>query len=152
MFSIDEHVEVEATCGIYRWMIAAYRHPEPAAGRELMVKPYESLSAGVPRPLVEIAKLGRTLSRRAADVQAYFDRPGASNGPTEGSAAAWSTCAAPPAASATSPTNEVRIGRFTLSCAALSGRRSAFPSPADLAVHGALSVCRHLRRDRTGGK
>jgi hypothetical protein len=44
MFSIDEHVEVEATWGIYQRMIAAYRHPEPAAGRELMVKPYEWLS------------------------------------------------------------------------------------------------------------
>jgi len=42
-----------------------------------------SLSAGLPRPLVEIAKLGRTLSKRAADVLAYFDRPGTSNGPTE---------------------------------------------------------------------
>ena len=31
-------------------------------GREPMVKLIESLSAGVPRPLVEIAKLGRTLS------------------------------------------------------------------------------------------
>ena len=48
-----------------------------------MVKLIESLSAGVPRPLVEIAKLGRTLSKRAADVLAYFDRPGTSNGPTE---------------------------------------------------------------------
>ena len=64
-------------------MIAAYQHPDPAAGRELMVKLIESLSAGVPRPLVEIAKLGRTLSKRAADVLAYFDRPGTSNGPTE---------------------------------------------------------------------
>jgi hypothetical protein len=33
-----------------------------------VVKLIESLSAGVPRPLVEIAKLGRTLSKRAADV------------------------------------------------------------------------------------
>ena len=41
------------------------------------------VSAGVPRPLVEIAKLGRTVSKRAADVLAYFDRPGTSNGPTE---------------------------------------------------------------------
>ena len=40
----------------------------PAAVRELMVKLIESLSAGVPRPLVEIATLGRTLSKRAADV------------------------------------------------------------------------------------
>jgi transposase len=83
LFAIDEHVEVEATWGIYQRMIAAYRHPDPAAGRELMVKLIESLSAGVPRPLVEIAKLGRTLSKRAADVLAYFDRPGTSNGPTE---------------------------------------------------------------------
>jgi Transposase len=73
LFAIDEHVEVEATWGIYQRMIAAYRHPDPAAGRELMVKLIESLSAGVPRPLVEIAKLGRTLSKRAADVLAYFD-------------------------------------------------------------------------------
>ena len=69
--------------GIYQRMIAAYRHPDPAAGRELMVKLIESLSAGVPRPLVEIAKLGRTLSKRAADVLAYFVRPGTSNGPTK---------------------------------------------------------------------
>ena len=38
---------VEATWGIYRRMIA-YRHPDPAAGRELMVTLIESLSAGVP--------------------------------------------------------------------------------------------------------
>jgi hypothetical protein len=30
-------------------MIAAYRHPDPAAGRELMVKLIESLSAGRPQ-------------------------------------------------------------------------------------------------------
>jgi hypothetical protein len=64
-------------------LTAAYRHPDPAVGRELMVKLVESLSAGVPMPLVEIAKLGRTLSKRAADVLAYFDRTGTSNGPTE---------------------------------------------------------------------
>ena len=65
LFANDEHVEVEASWAIYQRMIAAYRHPDPAAGRELMVKLIESLSAGVPRPLVEIAKLGRSLSKRA---------------------------------------------------------------------------------------
>jgi transposase len=54
-----------------------------AEGRELMVKLIESVSHGVPAALVEITKLGRTLKRRAADVLAYFDRPGTSNGPTE---------------------------------------------------------------------
>ena len=31
----------------------------------------------------ELRRLGRTLKQRAADVLAYFDRPGTSNGPTE---------------------------------------------------------------------
>ena len=38
---------------------------------------------GVPSPFSEIITLGRTLTKRAADVLAYFDRPGTSNGPTE---------------------------------------------------------------------
>ena len=33
--------------------------------------------------LVEIRKLGRTMKQRAADILAFFDRPGTSNGPTE---------------------------------------------------------------------
>ena len=33
--------------------------------------------------LVELTTLARTLAKRAADVLAYFDRPGTSNGPTE---------------------------------------------------------------------
>jgi hypothetical protein len=70
-----------------------------------MVKLIESLSAGVPRPLVEIAKLGRTLSKRAADVLAYFDRPGTSNGPTEAiNGRLEQRARLGPSASATSPT------------------------------------------------
>ena len=64
-------------------MIAAYRHPDRACGRDIMAKLITSLSSGVPAPLVELRRLGRTLKRRAADVLAYFDRPGTSNGPTE---------------------------------------------------------------------
>ncbi|MFT9774245.1 ISL3 family transposase [Brevibacterium casei] len=41
------------------------------------------LSAGVPKVLTELTTLGRTLEKRAADVLAYFERPGTSNGPTE---------------------------------------------------------------------
>lgn len=37
----------------------------------------------MPTALSEIKKLGRTLNKRAADILAYFDRPGTSNGPTE---------------------------------------------------------------------
>ena len=83
LFTPDEHVAVEATWGVYQRMIAAYREPDRTRGRELMTKLITSVSAGVPGALTEVITLGRTLKRRAADVLAYFDRPGTSNGPTE---------------------------------------------------------------------
>ena len=83
LFTGDAHVEVEATWGIYQRMISAYREPDKKKGRDLMVRLISSLSHGVPSPQVELITLGRTLKRRAADVLAYFDRPGTSNGPTE---------------------------------------------------------------------
>ncbi|MGB7961823.1 MAG: ISL3 family transposase [Propionicimonas sp.] len=83
LFADDAHVEVQATWGVYQQMIAAYREPDRAAGRELMRTLIASLSHGVPGALTEVITLGRTLKRRAADVLAYFDRPGTSNGPTE---------------------------------------------------------------------
>ena len=83
LFAGDDHVEVEATWGIYQRMIAAYRHPDRTQGRELMTKLIESISQGVPAALAEVLTLGRTLTKRAADVLSYFDCPGTSNGPTE---------------------------------------------------------------------
>ncbi len=76
-------MQVQATWGIYQRMIAAYREPDRAKGRELMAKLIETVSNGVPKALTEVATLGRTLKKRADDVLAYFDRPGTSNGPTE---------------------------------------------------------------------
>ncbi|MBA3798195.1 MAG: ISL3 family transposase [Geodermatophilaceae bacterium] len=83
LFKVDEHVQVEATWGIYQRMIAAYREPDRTRGRELMKAVIKSVSQGVPQVLHEVITLGRTLKKRAADVLAYFDRPGTSNGPTE---------------------------------------------------------------------
>ena len=83
LFADDAHVEVEITWAVYQRMIAAYRDPDRRHGRELLAGLIDSLSSGVPKPLVELARLGRTLKRRAADVLAFFDRPGTSNGPTE---------------------------------------------------------------------
>jgi transposase len=42
-----------------------------------------SVSHGVPAALTEVITLGRTLKKQGADVLAYFDSPGISNGPTE---------------------------------------------------------------------
>ena len=83
LFAHDAHIEVEATWGIYQRMITAYREPDRRLGRDLMVKLIDSISTGVPAALTEIITLGRTLTKRADDVLAYFDRPGTSNGPTE---------------------------------------------------------------------
>lgn len=83
LFATEQHVEVEATWGIYQRMITAYRESDRARGRQLMSKLIESVSRDVPRALSEVISLGRTLKKRADDVSAYFDRPGTSNGPTE---------------------------------------------------------------------
>lgn len=83
LFTEDKHIEVEATWGAYQRMIAAYREPDRTAAKKLMRDVIDSLNAGVPAALTELKKLGGTLKRRAADVLAYFDRPGTSNGPTE---------------------------------------------------------------------
>ena len=83
LFASDRHVEVEATWGVYQRMIAAYREPDRARGRELMTKLIDSISHGVPAALTEVITLGRTLKNGAADVLASFERPGTSNGPTE---------------------------------------------------------------------
>ena len=48
-----------------------------------MIKLIASVSTDVPKALVEVTRLGRTLHKRAADVLAYFDHPRTSNGPTE---------------------------------------------------------------------
>ena len=83
LFGSDQHVEVEATWGVYQRMIAAYREPDRAKGRQLMTTLIASISHDVPAALTEVITLGRTLTKRAGDILAYFDRPGTSNGPTE---------------------------------------------------------------------
>ena len=63
--------------------VAAYRHPDRVTGRAMMTDLITKVDHGVPAGLSEITTLGRTLKKRSADVLAYFDRPGTSNGPTE---------------------------------------------------------------------
>jgi len=83
VFAGEKHVQVEATWGIYQRIVAAYRDPDRRAAKAALAKVITSISRGVPDELSELITLGRTLKRRSADVLAYFDRPGTSNGPTE---------------------------------------------------------------------
>jgi len=70
LFASEEHVEVEATWGIYQRMIAAYREPDRARGRRSMQQLIDSISNAVPAALSEVITLGRTLKQRAPDVLA----------------------------------------------------------------------------------
>ena len=70
LFAADAHVEVEATWGIYQRMVAAYRHPDRAKGRELMVKLIDSISHRRPR------RAHRDHHPRADPEEARRRRPG----------------------------------------------------------------------------
>ena len=83
LFADDNHVQVEATWGIYQRMIAAYRQPDRVRDRELMVNLIDGAQQWGSGATDQFITLGRDLTKRAVDVLAYFDRPGTSNGPTE---------------------------------------------------------------------
>ena len=83
LFATEEHTPVEVTWGIYQRMVTAYLEPDRTKGREAMTRLINRLGSGVPAALHEARSLGCTLKKRAADILAYFDRPGTSNGPTE---------------------------------------------------------------------
>ena len=83
VFASEEHVEVEATWGIYQRIVAAYREPNKKKGKAEMQAVIDAVTNGVPAALIEVRRLGRTLKQRATDILAFFDRPGTSNGPTE---------------------------------------------------------------------
>src|SRR5699024_733430 len=68
---------------VHPQLATAHRDADPSRGKQLVGQLLDSPGDGVPAALSERRKLGRTLKRRAADVLAYFDRPGTSNGPTE---------------------------------------------------------------------
>jgi hypothetical protein len=104
LFAVGKHVAVETTWGVYQAMIASYREPDRARARQQMNDVIQVLADAVPAGLTKLAQLGATLNRRADDVLAYFDRPHTSNGPTEAINGRLDTSAAPPSASATSPT------------------------------------------------
>ena len=63
--------------------MSAYRNPDRRAGKTELTAVIKTISHGVPPGLPELSRLGRTLKQRAADVLAYLDRTGTSNGPTE---------------------------------------------------------------------
>lgn len=83
VFDDDRHAAVLVTWSVYQRIIAAYSRPDRRRGKVAMAAIIDSIKAGVPDGLDELAQLGRTLHRRRHDVLAYFDHHRSSNGPTE---------------------------------------------------------------------
>lgn len=83
LFSLEDHAEVEVSWSVYQNIIDAYRDKDRTAGLKTLSKLIDSIKAGVPKGLSELAQLGRTLHKRRDDILAFFDHPGTSNGPTE---------------------------------------------------------------------
>ena len=83
LFAHEKHAAVVAAWEIYQALVAAYREFDRAKAKAKMEKVIAALSKKVPDTLEELGKLGRTLTKRAADVLAFFERLGTSNGPTE---------------------------------------------------------------------
>ena len=104
LFTDERHAPVTAAWGVYQRLIQAYRTEDPGLGRFLMQRLISSLKQAIPDGLEEIQTLARTLTERASDILAHFDRPVPPTAPPKRRADAWSTYAASPWASATSPT------------------------------------------------
>jgi hypothetical protein len=82
VLTVDEHVEVEVTREIYQHAVAAHRHPDKSTGTQLIQALIDLVgSCGLSR-LVEVRRLGRTLSQRSRH-PAVLRRLGAFDRPTE---------------------------------------------------------------------
>lgn len=79
----DAHAPVQVTWAVYQEVVAAYRAENRAEGRAIMAHLIDAIATKVPAALPEVITLGHTLKKRAADILAYFDHPGTSNGPSE---------------------------------------------------------------------
>ena len=75
----DPSDEVNVAWQCYQQLRSIY-HAVPAKGREIAAKVLDSLPNC---PIPEVARLGRTLRAWKAQVLAYFDTSGVSNGGTE---------------------------------------------------------------------
>ena len=75
----DPTDEVNLTWQCYQQLRSIY-HAAPAKGREIAIKVLDSFHTC---PIPEVARLGRTLRAWRAQVLAYFDTSGVSNGGTE---------------------------------------------------------------------
>lgn len=84
LFADEHHLEVDCTWNMYQRVVSAYNEPDRGRGKKLMQEVINIITASdLPKALIEVKGLGKTLKKYAQSILAYFDRPGTSNGPTE---------------------------------------------------------------------
>jgi transposase len=84
LFADKHHQSVEGSWSMYQRAVAAYNDPDSKRGKKRMSELIEIITApNLPRELVEIKRLGRTMKKHAISILTYFDRPRTSNGQTE---------------------------------------------------------------------
>lgn len=84
LFADERHLEVDCSWSMYQRVVAAYNEPDRRRGKAMMQELIKIVTApDLPRELIEVKRLGKTLKNCAQSILAYFDRPGTSNGPTE---------------------------------------------------------------------
>lgn len=78
----EQKIRLNAVCAVDEH-VAAYREHDKTTAKQMTPVVIIAITTGVPTALVEIRRLGRTMKQRTADILAFFERPGTSNGPTE---------------------------------------------------------------------
>ncbi len=96
-----KHVEVELAWRCAQQVRSAYHQPTHAAGRAVAEK---VLAFFTSCPILEVARLGRTVKQWSREFLGYCDIDGANNGGTEAMNGLICFTDAPPAASATETT------------------------------------------------
>ncbi len=72
LFADDRHVDIDVTWSAYQPMITAYCAGRRAVGTKIMTGLIASIGHAVATSLVEVAKLGRILTKPGDDVLAFF--------------------------------------------------------------------------------
>lgn len=79
----ERFLALRATWETYQQLRSIYHQPTPGKAKASFEALLAKLKTTIPDGLKELRKLARTITKRAEDIAAYFDRPGTSNGPTE---------------------------------------------------------------------
>ncbi len=70
---------------MYQRVVSAYNETDRGRGKKKIMQELIKIitASDLPKALIEVKALGKTLRKYADSILAYFDRPGTSNGPTK---------------------------------------------------------------------